>query len=442
MAFAQGLTATDHVDYLEKLVTFLSSDANLVAAGEDWDVIQPFTLGIAELTSEFTPLIGLPENAFDKDPSTNIQYSTTAGAGSIIVDFGRGVPLTGLSMDQGAPADATLSYWDGAVWQPAITNGGLDAVSYYKWTFATVGSYTRWKVSWTALQPGNTYFKDWRLYVGVGGVDELSLGTAVAALQAPGIVGYTRPYVEFRLVQDTADSYYNLLITQGTYIGGTPGNLSQPAVLRLQNGGINYWIAANGRRVVSVAVFAGTSESLYAGLYLPYSPAQYHPYPGFVGGTTQTDEWETSYLSGSDRVRPWFDPSPGVAFIFTASNAWLSVNNWDTWGTARRGNPYNGTAWNSSLALSGAVSPLCNFSLMDLKSCIAPPGAEHTLMPLVPFFMDRNAPEEYGELEGCFWVPGRGVASEDVITDGGTDYVIFQAAHHTEFDNFFALKME
>jgi hypothetical protein len=48
----------------------------------------------------------------------------------------------------------------------------------------------------------------------------------------------------------------------------------------------------------------------------------------------------------------------------------------------------------------------------------------------------------YGELEGCFAVPGFGLATEDVIDNDGDEYIAFQNIWRSEKHEFWALKKE
>ena len=447
MAFARELAASSNIDYFEKLVTFLSTDPTLVAASENWEVVTPPAKGIAEVAYEgVAPSAGKVEAVMDKNLSTYVNYLNLSGnqAGAVIVDFVIAMEVRGWSVNNGAPTSLFIDYWNGTTWvqvDSQTTTGGYD-----KFIFSSAGAWVRWRFRWNDLggSTGTKYFRDWRFYTGAMGVEELPSSAISAALHGPGIVGYTRPYIELSLNQGTAGAYYNLLIRQGTYIGGVVGNLSQRTVTRLTNGAMTYWIVANGRRVVSGVSFGGIFESFYAGLLLPYSPAKYLPYPAFIGGTSPYTNPKKTYASTNPLIRSWFDPMPDMAFAFTSNSTWITLENWRD-STTRKYSPYSGTAaWDTSAAETGAISPQIgtNYSKINTNAYINPPGTDSTLFPLIPFFMDPQAPEIFGELEGCYWTPGRGMTSGDVITINSVDYVVFQAAHNTDFSAFFVLKME
>jgi hypothetical protein len=48
----------------------------------------------------------------------------------------------------------------------------------------------------------------------------------------------------------------------------------------------------------------------------------------------------------------------------------------------------------------------------------------------------------FGELDGCFYVSGFGVASEDTVTVSGVHHLIVQDVHRTAVNRFWALRLE
>jgi hypothetical protein len=64
--------------------------------------------------------------------------------------------------------------------------------------------------------------------------------------------------------------------------------------------------------------------------------------------------------------------------------------------------------------------------------------------PVFPTVIMNNSPNLniFGELQGCFAVPGISLAAEDTIIIGSDIYVVFHNTFDTNVESFWALKME
>lgn len=343
MASATG-TATDLEDLFGKIIAFLTTNAALVAASQQWQVLRQYRDNVAGITTN------LVENAtyanrrilhsFRYEPrslGTDNPNNTTTGsttctsyvAGTSQITITMRVAKAVATVRIGAALDATgtngvlqnfrLQYSDdGSAWTTALTVNSNPAYAIGQTRdFAvpgTPGAHIYWRIIIDRIQSGTASGSCyWRnlLLLDAGG-DVVNHFGSEAILKATGNAGADAIYTGIRSEYDAANGWYNLFLNG--YTGYDPNVTSwflQPGAINdytnaipldvpivpCWNAAMPYWFRATGR-VFSFAVKVSTSfEGGYMGFFLPYaSPSQY-PYPLAIGGSLTPIT--------SDRSLPW-----------------------------------------------------------------------------------------------------------------------------------------
>ena len=230
------------------------------------------------------------------------------------------------------------------------------------------------------------------------------------------------------MIEEAVAGYFNLIYRVGVNVNGTPSNYSPYRAIRMTNvTPITYWIAAGDWSCTIATKTGGITDSGHFGLLTPYSPSQFYPFPGVCGGTPEVANLPVTSETG---VRPWFDPYDTGGTTLSICNpygTWIVGNNREQdWGGSAyvRVNPY--------------FSYVYKFGTGNLKQ--APDGTV-ALLPIVAMNEDPSGPNVFGEFEGALFTPGLEAHSEATVTVNGVDYMIFQFAHHTEAQRFFAMRL-
>ena len=256
----------------------------------------------------------------------------------------------------------------------------------------------------------------WKVLKGPGlaGADEIWCSIYAGPYSTPG------DYFNWQLRGSLG---YELLSGVPTWYGASPST-----IVHLWNDSIPYWFVANGRRFVVVAKVSTVYESLYGGLMLPYASPNQYPYPLFIGGSDYDGASAARWSSTDNAHRPFADPSRyntnnnSGAFLRYPDGTWNVISNYTQ--------PEDREIWPSRDASS------------DLTRVLgANPDGSYPLLPLV-LMADTPSNNIFGELDGCFWLPGQDLAAEDVITIAGVDHLAVSSIFRTDWWNYWALRLE
>lgn len=291
--------------------------------------------------------------------------------------------------------------------------------------------------------------------------DGRAAGTPYIILRGTGLAGTDNIYIGFRRFQDTVLGKYGWELQgfsgyqNGLTWDNQPGAILRPSqtygwpVLVLRNSSMPFWFAVNGRRMVIVAKVGTVYCAAYLGFILPYGTPGEYPYPLFIGGSAYRDAGATIPLP-SDSVTTGSPLNNFYNAIAPSSGSPSSCQAWirDTAG-AWIGLPANYTS--AEFALHG-LWPYCanraardNGNAMFFKNLRPTLGGGYSLdrIIVVTGATSSNwnpANAECGELDGCFFVPGFGLAAEDTFTIGADTYTAFPNVSATGSMDFFALK--
>lgn len=221
-------------------------------------------------------------------------------------------------------------------------------------------------------------------------------------LKGVGYSGDEEIFIGFRTYQNADADYYNLVSAGFTgYVAGNTFN-GQPGArwsgIPAHNNRIDYWLTLNPQRIALVMrVGTPVYECAYAGKFLPYARPSQYPYPLAVGG--MLNGASATRFSDTVHSMPW-----------RGNTAGLSIRTNDGWV-----NPHAYPYQNAALAGS-----------TQLRDS----GGEYSLLAVE---LNDNSGNLWGALEGIYFISGFNNASENTLSVGGRDFVVFQDVSRTGF---------
>lgn len=377
MAYEVG-TASNLEDLFGKIVGFLTADANLVTAGQQWEALRLRRDNLLSHSSNLNePSSGVKSrfmhHTFRYDPrSLNTDspvadgwashfYATNWSAGasqntwrlreSREVTAIRIRAAVGVSYIAGSPRTFRLQHSDnGSSWTTAltVTNTPVFTIGEYR-DFpvpSAPGSHEYWRIIWDAVQNSTT--------TGTIAWTELLLLEAdetvanhygsEAILRGQGNAGTDNIFVGLRSEYDAAAGWYNLFVNG--YTGYDPTERSwfnQPGALPgfgqalpravpmipCWNTSMPYWLVASGRSFRFGIKVSTSYEGGYGGFILPYATPGQYPYPLAVGGSlvpntsNRSADWRYSDVSFRHGVYP--APGANSGSESEAANIWATL---------------------------------------------------------------------------------------------------------------------
>lgn len=498
-------TASNLEDLFGKMVSFLTTNAALVAASQQWRVLRQWRdnvvgISVTSLVESATYSSRRILHTFRYEPrsiGTNAPTGATghvacssyvAGTSQLTIQLRTAKAVANVRI--AAPLDSDTSEVlqnfrlqysdDNLTWTTALTvNSSPTYVAGETKTFAvpgTPGAHVYWRIIIDRKQSGTTTGSVyWRslLLLDSGG-DIVNHFGSEALLKATGASGTDAIYTGIRSEYDAARGWYNLFLNG--YTGYDPNETSffnQPGAINnwsaatpldvpmvpCWNAAMPYWFRANGRSF-SFGMKASTSfEGGYLGFILPYATPSQYPYPLAVGGSLvpqdsdRSTTWRYSYndmrhsvfpIPGSSTTNPTAaTPNSSTLYLRTPDGLWQPF-------AQRTGvtDIYEMTQSSSSpFARSGIRAGVWPTSVRNVGAS-APRrdyrevlGGGYLLQPLI---MHQRLPTGavWGELEGCMAISGFGNAAENTTSFAGKNYVIFQNVARTEAHEYWAMALD
>lgn len=498
-------TASNLEDLFGKIVSFLTTNAALVAASQQWQVLRQWRdnvvgISVTSLVESATYNQRRILHSFRYDPRSLGTNAQTAGTGHVACSsYVAGTSQFTMQLRTAkavanvrisAPLDSNTSEVlqnfrlqysdDNSTWTTALTVNSTPVylVGETK-TFAvpgTPGAHVYWRVIIDRKQSGSTTGSVyWRSFLLLdSGGDIVNHFGSEALLKATGTSGTDAIYTGIRSEYDAANGWYNLFLNG--YTGYDPNETSffnQPGALNnwsavtpldvpmvpCWNAAMPYWFRANGRSF-SFGVKVSTSfEGGYMGFILPYATPSQYPYPLAVGGSLvpqdsdRSSTWRYSYndlrhsvfpIPGSNTTSPTAaTPNSSALYLRTPDGLWQSFAQRNGVATI-----YEMTqSLSSPFARSGNRSGVWPISVRNVGAA-APRrdyrevlGGGYLLQPLI---MHQRLPTDavWGELEGCIAISGFGNAAENTTSFAGKNYVIFQNVARTEAHEYWAMALD
>lgn len=230
---------------------------------------------------------------------------------------------------------------------------------------------------------------------------------------APGLSGLEQIYMGIKTYQSIPSDYYNFKV--GVFTGYVPGNSfeTQPGTagvqgLPLWNHSIPYTLLANGQRIAFNAMVDYVDEPCYMGKYLPYNTPYQYPYPVLLGASlptpTATRYSDTAHVS-------YFQGTRANCVLRFVDGSWRQPDLYPVSGTR--------TLRNSNNNSGNAVG------YYGLHSIV----------------MNEAAPNNFGELDGIYYISGYNNATGNTLTRDGITYKVVRNIWRTGFKDYIAMRL-
>lgn len=483
----QVATASNFEDLFSRIVTFLTTNAALVAASEEWEVMRVRRDNLLNMTTNLPDPQAILRTARYDSRSLNTDNpdlagfygAFTPGVGQVTYQLRAAREVTTLRLRvSGNTADMPKDFRvqrssNGTSWTTVQTftdTPPASAGARIDFDLGTPGAYVWWRVIWDAAQDNGEQIS-WSelLLLQVDGTVANQFGSEVI-FKAPGAAGADEIYTGIRGEYNAAAGWYNLMLNG--YVGydaNEPSWHLQPGALPgygapfpkavpmvpCWNTNMPCWLVASGRSFRFSVKVSTSFEGGYLGFLLPYcTPAQY-PYPLVVGGslvpndTDRSDAWRYSSASALHGVFPGPGSStwPTLAteanwtscYLRNPAGQWIWLGNRNTpggnaesiYGLNRDGTGARAGVWPHTMNDQWTSGKL------PYRECL---GGGYIIQPCV---LAQAAPtrDVFGALEGVYSISGFSNAAENTGTYNGNTHVVFQNAYRNTVHEFWALDL-
>lgn len=208
-----------------------------------------------------------------------------------------------------------------------------------------------------------------------------------------------------------------------------PPGLSSPWVyLPLVNDTIQYWFVATGRRFIAVCKANNRYDILYGGFILPEHMPSDWAYPLLVGGSANA--LMAASTEGSNH-RNFYSPTSGIAYLFTPSNLWRTIRQWDgSENVASADNQLISVDWHSQLVEPRLARTIDNTPWIREGR-------------LAEYSTDNTQPQRYlGVYDGVLFTPSVGATIEQIIEHDGSDYLVVSNVFRNSDLSLAAIRLE
>lgn len=458
MAFETG-TASGHNDLVNKLVAFLSTNADLVADGQEWEVLRdtdlPFSSTSLSRIGFMTWNAGsssYPATFPDNWPTDIASSFCKLKITGTLTAPSSGTYVLGLIAD-----DQAEVYIDGVLVISKYTPSSYaNSYSLTASTSLTAGAHTI-EVRMIQLSSNGGVSLGWQK-PGDGSVTNIPAGnysgltvsygradyadsstqslnaqmlTREVILKGPGLSASEEIYIALSTLSSAQQDLYNVTMHYATGYDPTKATVNQPGTLGALRGvvatmwdqSIKYWFVANGRRFIVIAKISTTYASMYGGFILPYALPSEMPYPIAVGANCAINaRWSIQTADNSSFWNPagaGSDSGPTGLVLRRTDGAedWAKNISQSTLGSAWT-YPYRyGASYRTS------------------------PDNSYALQPVV-VYSSLGGGNVYGELQGVYSVSGFSNASENTQVIAGKTYLVVQSAYRTTTTDYAAILLE
>ena len=258
----------------------------------------------------------------------------------------------------------------------------------------------------------------------------------------PGSPGGQQPNVSIQTENDTTANAYAWKICAHTQYDAAAAFGEQPFnspfhYFSLWPNAIDYRFYVNDRRFIVIAKIGTVYLSMYAGFFLPFALPDEYPYPYFIGATVKDLR---AYNSANAMSRSFCDPGDSAASYLRR----LEMN----WGTFRHCSN-SGSIDSYSAGENCVVWPYRVFAVdTDYRSGslaneifqMLRPNADGKMPLWQCHLLDSIGGVCAGMLDGVYATGGFNRVAEQIVSDGGTDYRLFQNTFRTRPKDFFAIE--
>ena len=497
-------SANNLEDLFGKIVNFLTTNATLVAANQQWSVLRQRRDNILSLTSNITDATTVGYATLARicryDPrQLNTDDEQTPHANFKADTFSLGSHITWrlrsakdvVKVRVRAPVYTSdvqymmrnfrLQYSDnGSSWTTAAT---ITPIVYSvgerrDYTVTSVGAHEYWRVIIDTLQNGSTILSIGSLLLLTSDETVANHFGSEVILKARGNAATEEIFTGIRSEYDASGGWYNLFLNG--YTGYNPNETSwfkqpgalpgfdQASIVRCAvpmipcwDTTMPYWFSASGRSFRMGVKVSTNYEGGYLGFFLPYATPGQYPYPLAIGGSLvpnigdRSSAWRYSYVShyhgvfcgpGGSVYGSSEQPNNSTLYIRGSDGAWRWFSNRPN-TTSTSESIFGPTVVASQpYAASGAIRTVWPHCVNDQWGSGKLPyreciGGGYILQPVIPL---QNTPVKavLGELEGIYIISGYENSPENTLTYNGKTVTVFQNAYRNTVHEFWALSLD
>lgn len=458
MAWTSG-TASSYIDLLDRFATFATSDASLVASGQNWTVLRNTWDGNV---STFTGRIafGTSTNGVTVLDSLPAAFGSRTTYMSGFIEGVLTIPSDGsytIGIDGDDCIDLLLDGNLVAGWYGSHGAAGYYSrnqilnltAGTYKFRVRFVQSSGDVTLSLGWKKPGDTSYEpipgaslsdmqlSWNVYASTvptstSAMDAL-FGGKYYVMKAPGMSGTDEIFVSIAPYGNVTNDIYNWSIRGAVGYSSEGGSAGQPyssgaKYLYLWNDPIPYWFIVNGNRAIVIAKVSNIYQTAYFGKYLSYFLPTQYPYPVLIAATCSDagGRWSSANYNYSSIL----NPGQWGSCMYYIDGTWKEVcNRYEQNGSAE--------GYTSQVNVWPTTTLTPNSSLGNSLTWT---DGGYTLLPLI-LNMESNVRNVLGEVDGIFWVSGHQNGSENIINVGGQDYIVVQDVYKTNRSDYMAVRL-
>lgn len=497
-------SANNLEDLFGKIVSFLTTNAALVAANQHWQVLRQRRDNILTLTSNLTDSTSISSaslaricrydprqlNVDSEQTTFSSYYTNTFVSGSSYIQWRLRVAKDVVKVRLRCPQDLgnapsmlrnfRLQFSDnGSLWTTALTATPL-IYSVGEWrdfSFTSVGSHEYWRILIDSSFGSTTLSFGSMLLLTNDDLIANHFGSEVI-LKARGNAATDEIFTGIRSEYDQAGGWFNLFLNGYTGYdpnqeswfkqpGALPG-FDQPATTRncvpmipCWDTTMPYWFSASGRSFRMAVKVSTNYEGGYIGYFLPYATPGQYPYPLAIGGSlvpdlgNRTTFWRYSQVSFKHGVFP----GPGGethASSEAANSSTLYARGIDgawRWFINRPTSSYTSESIYGPNVVSGspyvpsaAVRSVWPHCMNDQWSANRHPyreclGGGYILQPII-LLQSLPTKAVHGELEGVYSISGYENSPENTLIYNSKTVTVFQNAYRNTIHEFWALSLD
>lgn len=242
--------------------------------------------------------------------------------------------------------------------------------------------------------------------------------------KAPGNSSTDEIFTGIKIYSDVSADYFNFKVNGFTgYVSGNtfetqpggctngPGGSRIDLGVPLYNHSLPYIFVANAQRLIVAINVNGQWESFYQGFMLPYATPNQWPYPLVVG----------AMLPSASATR----------YSDTTQSAWFKGNRVNLAMRFVDGN------WRNPQILS-------QLGTHTLRNTAASSGTSEGYYGLHPLILSENVPgyvNDYGELDGVYFISGYQNTVGNTLTVDGIDYFVLSDVYRDGFKDYVAVRL-
>lgn len=501
MAYEIG-TATNLEDLFGKIVSFLTTNSSLVAAGQQWSVNRIFRDNVAALTTNLTETTTIqyrkilhsfrytPRSLNTNNPNNQEGHTYcnnfAAGTSYFNITLRTAVEVKTVRIVSPNSSDASytlqnflLQYSDnGSTWTTALTVAsspiyGQNETKDFS-VPGTPGTHLYWRIVINTNQANTGTTVAWKslLLLDNSGSVKNHFGSEVL-LKATGNSGTENIYSGIRAEYDSGNGWYNLFLMGFTgYNSAITDFFQQPGAITgyadanpmicpmvpCWDTSMPYWFSANGRSFKFGVKVSTSFEGGYLGFFLPYAAPNQYPYPMAVGGSliptngNRGVEWRYSYNYYKHSVFP-IPAATSPTVNNTDSTLYIRLPD-GTWRSTGQRSNISDPNFITRMTM-GTVPPFTTAgpAIGVWPNCVHSTTVGDGNLPyrevlgggyiFQPLILAQRSPTSaiWGELDGVYSVSGFNNAAENTTTFNGINHIILQNVARTEVQEYWALAL-